>query len=64
MTSSLQDLKNALAQDTFGMLKSDATKQDICIDCKQKPTFYSGAGRREYQISGLCEPCFDRITGE
>ena len=36
----------------------------VCIDCKKEATWYSPTGAKEYRISGLCEPCFDKITGE
>jgi hypothetical protein len=36
----------------------------VCIRCALPalPRCYSDEGRREVAISGLCEPCFDRIT--
>jgi len=61
----LEDLKTNLAKDLYGMTKAEAIKKGVCIDCK-KPAMsgcYSDAGVREYQISGLCEKCFDQITG-
>lgn len=61
-TNKLQELKDGIARNLFGMTIKDAIQQRICIDCKKSPKFYSEAGRREYLISGLCEPCFDRIT--
>lgn len=49
----------------FGIKPSEAKAQGICIQCKEPaiPKCYSEAGRREFQISGLCEKCFDEITG-
>jgi hypothetical protein len=47
----------------YGMTKAEAFAQNLCISCKNTPTFYSTAGAKEYSISGLCEPCFDKITG-
>lgn len=57
----LLKLKNEMAKKVYGMTKYEAISKDICIDCKQKARFYSEAGKKEYQISGLCEYCFDRI---
>ena len=62
--SSLQDFKDNFAKDLYGMTTQEAIDKDICIQCKKPPTFHSDAGRKEYQITGLCEPCFDDITKE
>lgn len=61
----LAALKNDMANDLFGMTKAEALKSGICIQCKEPaiPKCYSAAGEREYKISGLCEVCFDEITG-
>jgi len=55
-----------LTKDIFGMTKQEAQKDGICIRCNQKaePKCHSAAGLREYQISGLCEECFDDICSE
>jgi hypothetical protein len=45
------------------MTRKEALTNGVCIRCKQPPTFYSMAGRAEYPITGLCEPCFDLVTG-
>lgn len=58
----LQDLKDLTSDKAFGMTKQEAIKKGVCINCKEPPTFYSEAGRKEYKISNLCEPCFDKIT--
>lgn len=60
----LQSFKDAFASGIYGMTASEARNKGICIHCKQPPKLYSEAGRREYQISGLCELCFDEITAE
>jgi|GEM_PF-1851326 len=54
---------DGLTQELYGMTKAEAFAQNICISCKKPPTFYSPAGKKEYPISGLCEPCFDKICG-
>jgi len=53
-----------LAKALYGMTRVQAITVGICISCKNKATWYSPAGRAEYFISGLCEPCFDKITEE
>jgi hypothetical protein len=53
-----------LTKALYGMTKEEAWQAGICIDCKKHATWYSPAGRAEYSISGLCEPCFDKITEE
>lgn len=52
-----------------------ALKEGKCVFCgsrfkdtrktgeKHPGAFYSGAGMREIAISGVCEHCFDQITG-
>jgi len=52
-----------LAKALYGMTRAEAITEGICIDCKKTATWYSPAGAKEYRISGLCEPCFDKITG-
>ncbi len=59
--------KDDLANNLFNMTVKEAINKNICIDCKQPITdksFYSQAGIKEYQISGLCEYCFDKIIKE
>lgn len=48
----------------FGITREEAWEQGICVECKQPPRFHSEAGKREYKISGICEPCFDEMFGE
>ena len=60
----LQDLKESLSKEAYGMTAAEAIQKRICIKCRKPPTFYSEAGKREYQITGLCEPCFDQIAEE
>ena len=53
-----------LAKELYGMTKQEAIRAGVCIDCKKNAKWYSPAGKQEYFISGLCEYCFDKITGE
>ena len=61
--NTLQELKDNLAKDLYGMTAAEAKEKGICVKCKHPAPkrCYSDAGRREYQISGLCEICFDNI---
>lgn len=61
MNDKLQEFKDSMAKSAFGMTKAEAREKGLCISCKKPPTFYSAAGRAEYGISGMCEPCFDAL---
>lgn len=66
VSKSLENYKESMAKAIYNMTKEEAHSKGICLECK-KPAFlkcYSKAGRKEYQISGLCERCFDKIYKE
>jgi hypothetical protein len=52
----------------YGLTKEEALREGKCIRCKHPVisglNVYSPAGAAEYKVSGLCEDCFDAITGE
>lgn len=54
----IDDLRNSIYPDA-----KDLLSQGKCIQCKELalPKCYSGEGRKEYSISGLCEVCFDSL---
>lgn len=71
-------ITDQLAKDTYGMTIEDAHSKGICIQC-QKPVlvmaadgsgkynpemFYSHAGKKEWNISAMCEKCFDNMFEE
>lgn len=59
----LGEFKERMTKQVFNISLAEAKEKGVCIDCK-KPALercYSEAGKREYQISGLCEKCFDRM---
>ena len=62
----LELFKAELARAIFGMTQQEAIDKGICIDCKRdpEPHIHTEAGKAEYQISGLCEDCFDKMFGE
>ena len=51
-------------QAEFGITVEGAHADGICACCRKPPTFHTEAGAREYQISALCEPCFDKLFPE
>lgn len=61
--STLNELKNTLAKELYGISREDALERRICIDCKQPALSRctSTLGRKEYRISGLCEVCYDKM---
>lgn len=58
------DFSEELAKEAYNMTASEAWIKGICVRCKKPPTFYSEDGRKEYRISALCEPCYDKIMEE
>ena len=72
------DIASHTAKQIFGMTIKDAHSKGICIRCqepalvmaadgtsKHNPElFYSPAGKKEWQISAVCEKCFDNMFGE
>jgi len=62
----LQKFKDDLSKKLYGKTTKEAVSSKRCIQCGELalPRCYSDAGRREFQISGLCEICFDEITKE
>lgn len=57
----LKEIKEALRIKAEFLPFSEAFEKGICIKCQKPPEWYSDSGRREYNISGLCEYCFDEI---
>lgn len=64
--NSLKNFKDTMASQIFGMTVEEAHKEGVCVDCRQPwgDNTYSPSGEKEYRISGLCEKCFDKITGD
>ena len=62
----LAKLADDLTREEYGIGLIEATKQGICVQCKEPalPKCYSAAGRREYAISGMCEQCFDAMFAD
>ena len=80
MTEELEGLKQRVVEGgikngIFAMRPSEAWEKGACMSCGAKivntgvatgepGNIYSWAGQREYQISALCETCFDNLTKE
>ncbi len=64
--SPMQAFKDNMARSLYGTTAAEAIDKGICIQCGEAALekCTTDAGRREYKISGLCEPCFDGITAE
>lgn len=62
----MQAFKDNVARSLYDMTAPEAHEKGICISCKEeaRPKCYSELGFAEYNISGLCEECFDAITRE
>jgi hypothetical protein len=60
--STPKDITDHLSKEGFQLTREDAWGRGICIKCKKPPQFYSVAGRKEYNITALCEYCFDDIA--
>lgn len=56
----------ALAFAAFGRILSTARKTGTCVKCGEEalPKCYSEAGRKEYEVSALCEECFDSLFSD
>lgn len=58
----VKDVVNGILEKIFGKNTKQYIKKGICIRCgRDKDLYYSEAGKREFEISGLCEYCFDKI---
>lgn len=55
---------DTLAKKAFGQTTQEAIDKGLCIACGEPAKFYSEAGKREYQITGMCEYCYDACCPE
>lgn len=58
------ELVDQLGKLLYGMTRAEAQQKGICISCKKPPDLSTKAAQTEYQLSGLCEPCFEEIAKE
>lgn len=59
----LSEIKDVMAKQIYGKTITEAQAEMKCIQCGDNALdkCYSQAGRNEFDISGLCEECFDKI---
>jgi hypothetical protein len=60
------NIMDKFSLELYGITRTQALQEGICVRCK-KPALkncQTEAGRKEFQISGLCELCFDKLTSE
>lgn len=62
MRLNLQDFRDGLAREAFGMTRAEAHVKGICICCKQPPKLDTEIDQREYAISALCPTCFAKVS--
>ena len=63
----MQNFKDAMAKNLFGMTLTEAWSKKVCVDCKAemwKLEHLTDLDIKEWKISGLCPVCFQKITGE
>ena len=63
----LQNFKDRMALQAFGMTVAEAHNKKICVDCKKEMWLMrlTQFDMKEWQISGLCPACFDKnVKGE
>lgn len=62
-SSSLEDVKDNVAKNIYGMTRGEAWSRGVCIRCKQpwRDNCYSEAGRQEYRLNAMCEVCYDTM---
>ncbi len=65
-TPEVMDTVDAMANEEYGMTLTSALEEGVCVDCKQKVEVGSlrdALSVREYQISGFCQSCQDKVFG-
>jgi len=61
----LQKVADTFAERLFGVSLSQAHAEMICIECRRHiGKFLNEIDQREYEISGLCTKCQDKLFKE
>ena len=64
MMNSLDQFKEDMALAAFGRSRTLAIAGKGCVKCGELATdFRDELSRKEYGISGFCQPCQDKIFG-
>lgn len=60
----LNRFTDEIAEKIFGIKRSDAQKDGICLSCKKKVdlSILKPIDQEEYALSGICPECFEEIT--
>ena len=65
MMNELELAKEAMSLNLYGRSRSIALAAGQCVKCGEfNLEFRDELSRKEYGISGLCQPCQDQIFGE
>jgi hypothetical protein len=60
----IRAVQEIMAQLTFGRSLSDSQLTATCVMCGESAgTFRDARSEREYDISGLCQKCQDKVFG-
>lgn len=60
----MQNIVDSLAALEFGMTRTSAHKQNICVKCKGSAhSFKDKLSAKEYTLSGFCQKCQDQFFG-
>ena len=64
-------MADQLARNLYGMTQKEAWAASVCIKCKApvlhelgNPSYKQLVDEREYRISAICGPCFDKMVIE
>ena len=57
---------DAISTIAFGRPASESKAENICVSCQKPPNLedFTPAGKAEFAITGMCEPCFDSLFAE
>ena len=60
----LREAVDSIAHTAFGRTLTDSWEARICVMCGETAVgFRDRLSRKEYDISGMCQECQDRILG-
>jgi len=63
-SESLNRTLDAMSKILFGTTRRESIHAGTCISCKKEATeFKDSVSRKEFTISGLCQPCQDSVFG-